>query len=435
MKMILAGQRLWIGCVAMLLLLQSALVAQEVAIDDKTLETFREGQEFIQSGEFAEASKRFKECVKAYEDFGDGWFMLAYATHMEGKIPQALKLHRKAAEFEGNFQPIAVYNIACAHALLGQPAEALQALQKSVKMGNEDLDQIRNDTDLFILHTTTDFAKLLAELNADDELVEQLDKGQDLINGQEFDQAAEVYAAILKDDPDNDFATYRLGYALHGAGKLDEAIEYHKKATEFPATKGIASYNWGCALSLKGDKEAAIEKLSESIDSGFVRPDAFQNDPDLDNLREEDSFKELVAKVEKIAEDRARALAKAEEASDESDESEKSEDSAAEESEAEESESEESADAEPMPEMPPFSLGMRMQLTDDGVVVDGFVEDSAAERDGIEIGDQLIKANGEELTDDPLAVLFPLLSRDDKISFEVIRDGETKTIEVKPNKR
>ena len=50
-------------------------------------------------------------------------------------------------------------------------------------------------------------------------------------------------------------------------------------------------------LSLKGEKDAAIKKLADAVKNGFVRLDAYENDPDLNNVREEAAFKELVDKV------------------------------------------------------------------------------------------------------------------------------------------
>lgn len=428
MRTLQFGIQRWLHGLALLLLVAGSAWAQEPSVDDKTLEVFREGQELIQSGDFAEASKRFQECVKADKDFGEGWFMLGYATHMDGRLEEALKYHRKATEFDGQFKPIAAYNIACAQALLGQPAEALDSLKRAVELGYDDVEQMNDDSDLYSLHTSTDYAQIVAQLRGKDAIAEKLSAAQDLINEQDFEKAAEIYQAIVEDDSDNDFARYRLGYALHGAGKLDEAIEHHQKATKFLATKGIANYNWGCALSLKGEKEAALEKLQAAVKAGFAPLNAFQDDPDLENLRDDESFKELVASLE----EKSKMKSKPEKASADSEESAESAD--AEES-AEEEESEENESSDDMEvELPPYALGVAMRV-EDGVFVEQVLEGSAAEKSGIEVGDKLVKANGTELGDDPLAVLFPLLKSDKPISLELIRNDETKTVELKPTKR
>jgi serine protease Do len=72
---------------------------------------------------------------------------------------------------------------------------------------------------------------------------------------------------------------------------------------------------------------------------------------------------------------------------------------------------------------------------DEGIFVDEVIEGGAAERDGLKAGDRLVKANGQEFGEDPLAVLRPFLSKGDKITFEIERDGESMKVDVKPNPR
>ncbi len=389
----------------------ACLVSQTRAQDDATMEAFREGQSLVRSEEFAKAAEILQKCVAEKDDFGPAWFLLGYSLHMDGKHEEALKAHRRAAEFEEDFRPIATYNIACAQALLGQPQESLQSLRSAIELGFDDAEKIQSDSDLFSIHPTTGFAKAIAELNGDDELAKSLDEAQELINQSQFDEAAGIYQSILEKDPKNDFACYRLGYALHGAGKLDEATKFHEKATEFPGTKGIAFYNWGCALSLKGEKEAALEKLTEAVKSGFLRLDAYENDPDLDNLREEQAFKDLVAQIQSKSKKTLPAK-----------ENKPSEDS---------SHANESGDAPP-----PFAIGIQMRIEEgEGVFVEEILPESAAERDGLQVGDRLVKVGDVELSDDPLGVLKPYLVSGEKIIFVVDRAGESKKIEVKPNPR
>jgi C-terminal processing protease CtpA/Prc len=215
----------------------------------------------------------------------------------------------------------------------------------------------------------------------------------------------------VEDDKSNDFACYRLGYALHGAGKLDEAIEYHERATKFPATKGIGNYNWGCALSLQGKPDEAMEKLEAAVENGFLPLSAYENDPDLENVRSTEAFQELLTKVRKAVEGES-ALA------------------------------DQDADETPMPdtemeEPPPYALGLEMRVGEDGegVFVERVVPGSAAERDGLQPGDRLVKANDRELADDPLAVLRPLLKTDKPIAFQVERAGEYVNVDVTPSRR
>ncbi len=132
-------------------------------------------------------------------------------------------------------------------------------------------------------------------LGQDADLAEVMNRGSVHIQAQEFDKAAESFAVATEMAPDNAQAWHLLGYSLHMAGKLDQAIEAHQKAATFEITRPIAFYNLACAWSLKGDKDKAFEYLNKAIDAGFDADEYLENDSDLDNLRNDPRFKQLMA--------------------------------------------------------------------------------------------------------------------------------------------
>ena len=115
-----------------------------------------------------------------------------------------------------------------------------------------------------------------------------------LLEGKRYDEAAEKLAAIAAARPDHAKAVQLHGYALHAAGRLDEALVVHMRAAEFPETASVASYNIACVHALKGDKEAAFAALDRAIATGFHRPEHLEKDPDLDSLRGDARFSALM---------------------------------------------------------------------------------------------------------------------------------------------
>ena len=69
------------------------------------------------------------------------------------------------------------------------------------------------------------------------------------------------------------------------------------------------------------------------------------------------------------------------------------------------------------------------------MVIDEVIADSAAERDGLKAEGLIQKIGGKEVAGDPLAILKSYLESGDKIPFEVVRDGKTMMIDVKPSRR
>lgn len=88
---------------------------------------------------------------------------------------------------------------------------------------------------------------------------------------------------------------------------------------------------------------------------------------------------------------------------------------------------------------PPFTLGVELGVlaTDEGsqVVIERVIKGTAAERDGLRRGDQLISANRTPLGDDPLSVLSPFLATGRPVTFEILREGHLLIVEVVPRPR
>jgi thiol-disulfide isomerase/thioredoxin len=78
-------------------------------------------------------------------------------------------------------------------------------------------------------------------------------------------------------------------------------IEKDVDAAKLPgAARGkvlqLVYYNSACAHSLKGEKEKALDDFSKALDDGFYEWEHIAKDTDLDPIRDEPRFKELVAK-------------------------------------------------------------------------------------------------------------------------------------------
>jgi hypothetical protein len=58
------------------------------------------------------------------------------------------------------------YNLACAHARSGSRREALDALERAVREGFDNLDHLRNDPDLVSLHDDKRFRSILESLGS-----------------------------------------------------------------------------------------------------------------------------------------------------------------------------------------------------------------------------------------------------------------------------
>lgn len=107
--------------------------------------------------------------------------------------------------------------------------------------------------------------------------------------------AAEAFERAVAQDESNGQAWFNLAYARYGAGQLKSALRANLRAAEFPRLRGQALYNAACAQAMLGRADEAIDLLSKSIESGYVRSRAaLLSDPDLNSLHEHPRFAELL---------------------------------------------------------------------------------------------------------------------------------------------
>ncbi|HZN38772.1 MAG TPA: DUF2911 domain-containing protein [Planctomycetota bacterium] len=129
---------------------------------------------------------------------------------------------------------------------------------------------------------TADLAKLRKEANA-------------ALQAKDFETAAATFKKITTADPKDGQAWQLLGYSLHIAGKLDEALPAHTKAAEFPKFAGVATYNIACVHALKGNADEAFAWLEKCVAGGFADVDQLNGDEDLKALRSDPRYAKIEA--------------------------------------------------------------------------------------------------------------------------------------------
>ena len=115
-------------------------------------------------------------------------------------------------------------------------------------------------------------------------------EGKELLKAEKYGEAAAKFEAIAAANPKDGHAVMLQGYALHAAGRLDEALAVHERAAQFPEVRPVALYNAACVHALKGETDKAFATLDESIKAGFGGADHMKKDDDLKSLRNDPRF-------------------------------------------------------------------------------------------------------------------------------------------------
>lgn len=112
-------------------------------------------------------------------------------------------------------------------------------------------------------------------------------------------------------------ALFIEAYRHYLAEERDESTKKFMKIHEkFPNEPigAIAAYNIACNLALDGEKDKALEWLKKALDAGYDNFDHVESDSDLEPLREEARYEEMLQQAKKKAPREKRAPIREEEA-------------------------------------------------------------------------------------------------------------------------
>lgn len=138
--------------------------------------SMRAGREAFERQDWAGAAAAYQKALDEGFNSPLVHFRLGFALHVTGEVARALPHHIKAAHIAQPALRIdALYNIACAHALLGDPDKALASLQRAIDAGFVDKAQILNDSDLDSLRAEPEWMRLTESIGVGPRLFEQLD--------------------------------------------------------------------------------------------------------------------------------------------------------------------------------------------------------------------------------------------------------------------
>jgi tetratricopeptide (TPR) repeat protein len=160
-RFIAASRTLLLLSVIASLLPATSGFAQESRADDfQTL--LQRAQEKTRSKEQAEAAKLWAKVVELNPVEGRFWEQLARAYYDSKDYKNSIAAYEKVLELRFGYPFTAVYNIACAQALMGDKEQALKSLEKSLDMGFRDLNLVRTDTDFDSIRNDPRYKKLAA---------------------------------------------------------------------------------------------------------------------------------------------------------------------------------------------------------------------------------------------------------------------------------
>lgn len=225
---------------------------------------------------------------KSPRDGGD-WYDRGMRHHHEEEYDEAIAAFQKSIE-QGHREGPASYNIACGYALKGDADRAFEWLDRAMEAGFDVSGYMGHDDDLDSLKSDPRFAKY--KQKARDA------KGQ--LKRKQVEHKLARYEQLTRNDPKNGAVWYKLGYELYELGEHDRAAKAFQQSAALHHAESASLYNAACMLSLKGDRRSALDHLERAILAGFGSADKLREDDDLDNIRSEPRYREMLKLAEEL---------------------------------------------------------------------------------------------------------------------------------------
>ena len=128
--------------------------------------------------------------------------------------------------------------------------------------------------------------------------------GQIKFGQRQFEQAIPLLTRAIEAGLRNSLLYGQLASSQLHIGRNEEAIKSYEKAFEagIPPganTRGVAYYNLACGYARLGQKAKALDALASAVTEGFTDRNTYEKDEDLNSLRSEPKFQEILARLPK----------------------------------------------------------------------------------------------------------------------------------------
>ncbi|MFN2385241.1 MAG: M56 family metallopeptidase [Thermoanaerobaculia bacterium] len=235
------------------------------------------------------SEKGFVQAARRSPRDADDWYDRGMHHHRAEEYEEAIAAFQKSIEL-GHKEGAASYNIACGYALKGDADRAFEWLDRAMDSGFDISEYIGQDDDLESLESDPRFAKYK-------EKAREARRG---LKRKQIEKKLARYEQLTRNDPKNGAVWYKLGYELYQLGEHDRAAKAFQQAAALQHEEAASLYNAACMLSLKGDRRSALDHLERAILAGFGSADKLREDDDLDNIRSEPRYRDLLRLAEDL---------------------------------------------------------------------------------------------------------------------------------------
>ena len=105
------------------------------------------------------------------------------------------------------------------------------------------------------------------------------------------------YEAVHRRCPDYVDVVGLLGGLYTKVGRIAEGLKMDRKLVRLEPDNPTAHYNLACSLALSKKRPDALKSLRKAVSLGYDDLDWMQQDPDLETLKADPEFQQLLRKL------------------------------------------------------------------------------------------------------------------------------------------
>ena len=267
----------------------------------KIMKSYLKVEKLIKDADRAFDDDRWGEAVDAYTHLatllpGDGGIQsrLGYALFHADRYAEAGQAFARQLDLDHEPET-AAYNLACAHALVGQKDKAIAQLERAVELGYDNAQHLLRDDDLENLREMPAFEALYQRLA---EAHEHKGSHREAVAVENFQKIQDMAMRSSKKGHDHGVAgkLYEAwAFAAFSRGNYQDALKgfKHQILAARSGHTGRVLYNMACTHAQLGESERALAYLRHAVETGFTDAHKIVTDNDLKSLREDARFQEI----------------------------------------------------------------------------------------------------------------------------------------------
>jgi len=253
---------------------------------------------------FEKAVKLDSRYAEAYAGMAEAYALkYAYFERKDIWLDKAIELSLKAIMYDSTLAE-AYAALGLSYFFKGTFDEALIAAKKAIELDSNNffgywiLGRIYFATDRDneaiepfkkVIEINPDFYTVYSDLRMIYERLGDKENNDELVR-----TSLEFYTQYLEKNPDDGRARIFHAQMLILADKIEEAKKETTIALELSPNDNVMLYNAVCVYSRINEKKLAVQTLRNITESGFEHYDWIKRDPDLDNIRNEPEYIELM---------------------------------------------------------------------------------------------------------------------------------------------